>query len=64
MRKVRVGDYVKIIPGKISDTLYLVREVGDWYAYLDWKDRDTMSNYRREYFDNLIVIYKASKCKK
>jgi hypothetical protein len=60
MRKVRVGDYVKIKPGSgYDDFLYLVKEVQEWYIYLDWRDRNSMDNYRKVPFENVEVIYEA-----
>lgn len=57
MRKVRVGDYVKL--RKDDGPLYLVKEVQEWYIYLDWRDRDSMDNYRKVPFEDVEVIYEA-----
>lgn len=59
MRKVRKGDYVKIKSSKDIDTLYLVRDVGDFSVYLDWQNRRLDQTFLKVGLDDVLVIYEA-----
>jgi hypothetical protein len=58
MKRIRKGDYVKIKSDALDDnTIYIVREVGNWSVYLDWKDRSRDQCWKKVDIFDVESIY-------